>query len=375
MDFPQTEYEQRTAAAQRLMHAAGFDAILLTTEADVRYFSGFRTLFWESPTRPWFLIVPRQGKPIAVIPEIGAALMRQTWLDDIRTWPSPHPDGEGVSLLAGALSNCSVIGLPMGRESQLRMPLSDYQALRDQIGSVTFYDAGPLLQSLRMIKSDREINVLRRICGIGSAAFAEAGRLFHAEQALSDAFRAFKIELLKQGAEDVPYLVGGAGPDGYADVISPPSDQPLNIGDVLMLDTGATLQGYFCDFDRNFAIGQASDLARHAYRTLWQATEAGIAAARPGVSAQSVFDAMANIVSQESSDVGRFGHGLGMQLTEPPSLIAWDQTILREGMVITLEPSMEVVPGSIMVHEENIVIRDGTPELLSQRAPPELPVL
>ncbi|MCB1359379.1 MAG: M24 family metallopeptidase, partial [Maritimibacter sp.] len=70
---------------------------------------------------------------------------------------------------------------------------------------------------------------------------------------------------------------------------------------------------------------------------------------------------------------GRLGHGLGLSLTEWPSLSALDRTPLREGMVLTLEPGVEIAPGRIMVHEENIVLRAGGPELLSSRTPPELP--
>ena len=70
--FPVSEFESRTARAQALMAKLGIDALLLTTEPEVRYFSGFHTLFWQSPTRPWFIYVPKIGKPIAVIPEIGA---------------------------------------------------------------------------------------------------------------------------------------------------------------------------------------------------------------------------------------------------------------------------------------------------------------
>ncbi|WP_416897215.1 MAG: M24 family metallopeptidase [Minwuia sp.] len=70
-----------------------------------------------------------------------------------------------------------------------------------------------------------------------------------------------------------------------------------------------------------------------------------------------------------------YGHGLGIQLTEPPSLIHFDDTVLEADMVITLEPSMSVGEGRIMVHEENLVMRADGPELLSRRAAPELPVL
>jgi Xaa-Pro aminopeptidase len=75
------------------------------------------------------------------------------------------------------------------------------------------------------------------------------------------------------------------------------------------------------------------------------------------------------------NDVGRMGHGLGMQLTEWPSHTPWDQTVLEPGMVLTLEPGMSFAPGKVMVHEENIVVRAEGAELLTRRAAPELPVI
>ena len=85
------EFEHRTWRAQRLMARDNLDALLLSTEPEVRWFTGFFSQFWTSPTRPWFAVVPAEGKPIAVIPTIGEAGMRETWLDDVRTWPAPRP--------------------------------------------------------------------------------------------------------------------------------------------------------------------------------------------------------------------------------------------------------------------------------------------
>jgi len=84
--FSDEEFATRTKLAQARMAEQNLGGLLLMSEPDVRYFTGFHTLFWQSPTRPWFVFVPIDGKPIAVIPEIGAALMRQSWLDDVRTW-------------------------------------------------------------------------------------------------------------------------------------------------------------------------------------------------------------------------------------------------------------------------------------------------
>jgi len=374
-DFPVSEFETRLQKAHEIMQTAGVDALFFTSEAEIRYFTGFRTLFWQSPTRPWFLVIPKGQKPVAVAPEIGGALMRQTWLDDVRSWSSPHATDDGVSLLTDTLKSCATVGLLMGRETALRMPLLDFFNLQQNLPHTSFVDVTPQIQRLRMVKSPAEIQVIEQICGITSTSFENAANLFHIGMPLDDAFRAFRMDLLKNGADDVPYLVGGAGQNGYADVISPPSKTPLREEDILMLDTGATLKGYYCDFDRNYAFGSASDTAKSAYQTLISATKAAFDKARPGIRCKDLHAIMQDVIGQGSSDVGRYGHGLGMQLTEAPSLIDFDERVLEENMVMTLEPSLSLGNGKIMVHEENILIQDGAPRFLSRPAPEELPII
>lgn len=380
--FPRAEYEARTARAQALMAAEGLAGLLLTTEAEIRYFSGFHTLFWQSPTRPWFLFLPAEGKPVAVIPEIGAALMRRGWIEDIRTWSAPAPGDDGLSLLTGLLAPLARagerIGLPMGHETVLRMPLADYRRLMDGLPGLRVADCTGIIRALRMVKSPAEIEKIAHVCAIGSRSFDRVPAMAREGLPLEDLFRAFRREALAQGADDVPYLVGGADRGGYHDVISPPSRRPLQRGDIVMLDTGMTWDGYFCDFDRNFAIGAADDPSRRAYDVLWRATEAGLAAARPGATCRDLFHAMRTVTAEMDpggGDVGRFGHGLGMQLTEWPSHAGFDDTVIEEGMVLTLEPSLGYGDGRVMVHEENIMVRSHGAELLTRRAPPDLPVI
>ena len=373
-DFLEAEFYQRTEKTQKLMYERGLDAILLCTEAEVRYYTGFRSLFWQSPTRPWFVIIPKSGKPIAVIPEIGRDLMERTWVDEIITWPSPRREDDGVSLLVKVLKGSNKIGLLKGEEASLRMPLNDFETLNSKING-SFIDCSDLVKEVRLVKSELEINIIRQVCSIASCAFDRAHQLFHVGQPLDQAFRDFKIALLEAGAEEVPYLVGGAGQDGYSDVISPPSNQLLKNGDILMLDTGSSLKGYFCDFDRNWAIGKASNLAKTAYSKLYNATEVALKKIRPGMTCAQVFSLINSSLGEGDSDIGRMGHGLGIQLTEYPSLMLNDKTVLRENMVMTIEPSLSYGDGLMMVHEENICIRDGEPELLTKRAAEELPVL
>lgn len=367
--FPETEYSERLTNIQSRMAEHDLSALLLTTEPEVRYLTGFLTRFWESPTRPWFLMVPASGKPIAVIPEIGAHLMRQTWIDDIRTWMSPDYTDDGVSLLADTLAEVAPkrgkIGVPSGPETHLRMPLQDWTTLRDRLPDRVFGDDAAILRSARMVKSKAEIAKIRWTCGIAEAAFARVNDIAGAGIPLSTVFRSFQSLLLDEGADWVPYLAGAAAPGGYGDVISPATNAPLEEGCVLMLDTGAVWDGYFCDFDRNFSIGAPSDDVQSAHARLIDATHAGFEAARPGATPAEVYAAMNLILTGGDTAVkGRLGHGLGMQLTEPPSLIPADHTPLVPGIVLTLEPVVETQTG-IMVHEENIVVTEDGADWLT----------
>lgn len=380
--FPRQEFEARLDRAQRAMHAARIDALFLTTEAEVRYFTGFQTQFWESPTRPWFLIVPLEGKPIAVIPEIGAEGMKATWVEDIRTWPAPVPEDDGVSLVADSLASLprrfGAIGTPMGHESHVRMPMGDFLDVQNRLRPVPFVDASSLLRSLRVVKSEAEIEKIRHACAITCDAFEALPQTMKPGQTEREICRDFRIDLLRRGADHSPYIISGSGPGGYDSIIMGPTDRRLEDGDLLIIDTGTVYDGYFCDFDRNYAFGHADDLTQRAYDTVYNATEAGFEAARPGARMCDVWQAMWAVLEAGGAlgnSVGRMGHGLGMQLTEGPSVTADDETVLRPGAVITLEPGMAFAPGRQMVHEENIVITETGADWLSRRAPVELPVI
>lgn len=383
--FPPSEFEARLARAQSLMAVQGLGALLLTTEPDIRWFTGFLTQFWLSPTRPWFVVVPAAGKPVAVIPGIGLDAMRRTWIDDIRTWSSPNPSDDGISLLADALWEAAgeggTVGLPMGPETHVRMPLADLEGLRTELPGMVWQDATRTMRALRQVKSAAEIDKIAEACRIACDAFDRMPEIAGAGMSEVEVFRAFKIACLQAGADDVDYLVGGAGPDGYGDIISPPSERPLQAGDVLILDVGLVFDGYYCDFDRNFSVGPPSDAVRRAYETVWQATEAGLSAATAGATCAELFGVMNTVMAPHADpsavggDVGRLGHGLGLVLTEFPSITAWDTTAMEAGMVMTLEPGMATAPGRMMVHEENVAITDGAPRLLSRRTAREIPVL
>ncbi|MEW9919772.1 M24 family metallopeptidase [Marimonas sp. MJW-29] len=379
--FPPEEFRARTSRAQTLMQEAGLAALLLTTEPEVRYYTGYLTRFWESPTRPWFLVLPAAGGPIAVIPSIGAHLMRQTWITDIRTWQAPDYADDGLTLLADTLREVTPpdgqIGVADQMESHLRMPLADFRRLEAALVPRRIVSDAQITRRLRLVKSAAEIAKIRTATAIANRAFDRVPEIARPGIPLAQVFRDFQRLCLEEGADWVPYLAGGAGPGGYGDVISPATDAPLAAGDVLMLDTGLVWDGYFCDFDRNYSLGPPSQDVADAHALLIDATAAAFARARPGARIHDLFHAMNDITNPggSGSDAGRLGHGLGMQLTEWPSIIPQDDTLLEPGMVLTLEPGVTLPGGQIMVHEEDILITEAGAEYLSAPQSPDIRVL
>ncbi|WP_025820475.1 M24 family metallopeptidase [Shewanella marina] len=379
--FTTAEFEMRAENAQRMMRQLEVDAILLTTEPNVRYFSGFHTQFWHSPTRPWFLILPAEGKPIAVIPEIGASGMAGTWVDDIHTWASPRPEDDGISIVADILNKLPArfgrVGATLGIESHLRMPVNNFLTLTETV-TKKFVDVSLAIHEIRQVKSAAEIAKVREICRITNIGFDKIPEYAKTGMTEREICKQFRIDMLQAGADECPYIIAGSGQDGYDSIIMGPTDRVIETGDVLIIDTGAVRDGYFSDFDRNWAFGEASEQTKAAYRATYDATTAGFEAARPGATTSDIYNAMWQVLEANGAlgnDVGRLGHGLGIELTERPSNTATDNTELKPGMVMTLEPGMVYAPGKSMVHEENIVITENGAEWLSARAEPELIII
>jgi Xaa-Pro dipeptidase len=369
------------------MIAADLDCLFLTSEKNIRYLTGFHSQTWISPTRPRYVLFPVEGEPVAIVPTSNEAGIRATtWLEDVRTWPAPRPADDGVSLIVEALLELAArgggIAAEIGPEMRVQMPIADFRRIEAAL-KAPFLDAGPVLRPVRMIKSVDEVARVRRSAEHASEAFARLAPRLRPGLTERDVARILHAQLVELGADSVPYLVPVSGPHGYDQINMGPTDRPLARGDLLIIDVGATWRGYFCDFDRNFALGQASAEMRDAYVRVFAATEAGLAAVRPGCTAAEVWRAMAGVVDpggHAATPVGRMGHGLGLDLTEPPSLAPDDHTRLAPGMVITLEPSL-ALPGvaglarRLMVHEENIVVTPTGCEILTRRAPPELPIV
>ena len=379
--FSTPEFEERLIKAQDVMQQYKLDGLLLTTPQNIRYFTGYDSQFWESPTRPWFVVVPASGKPIGIVPEIGESEFKKTWLEDIKTWPSPRPEDEGISILKSTIDDLKKtygqIGAEFGKEMAIRMPVRDLFKLKE-IVKTNIVDGSDAIWEMRMIKTNAEVEHIKHICTIASDAYYDLPSKLNIGDTEREAVNKLKIDIINRGADNVPFMPGISGKGGVSQIVCGPSDKIIENGDILFIDTGSTFDGYFCDFDRNFAFGSTTSEVEKVYEILWHATDAGINAAKPGASTFDIFNAMNKIISDGNTvgnNVGRLGHGLGLQLTEPPSHRPGDNTIIKENMVLTIEPGMEYANGKMIVHEENVIIRKDGAELITKRAPKEIPII
>ena len=341
--FPKEEFINRIAKLRQLMEKNHVDAIIITSPSNFRYFTGLDSYFWESPTRPWFVLIPLLNDPIAIVPSIGLSSLEKTWIDNIVTWDSPNPEDEGISTVLNAIHSLKIqkgnIGFELGKESFLRMKINDFRKLENQLQNFSIIDSSPLLWELRLIKSQNEIDKIKDIITIASKTFDNLASKISLGMSEIEIANIFKKDIIDNGGDHTLYLACTSGNNGYDQIICDPTDKKTSNGDVLVMDTGSTKDGYFCDFNRNYGFGEIAAETKDCYRCLWQATESAIAIAKPGISCSDLNDEMLKVLNQfknSQNSVGRMGHGLGLQMTEPPSIMKNDNTALEKNMVITL---------------------------------------
>jgi Xaa-Pro aminopeptidase len=395
-DITVDEYKDRVARVQARMTAERLDALLITSEDNYRYLTGFDSPTWQNLTRPRYCVVPRTGDPVLIVPASNTVIAdRTSWVPDVRSWMAPCPADDGVSLVIDALKDCvggfDRVGAELGPESRLTMPVGDFLRIKEAVAPVEIVDGDWLLRRRRMVKSPAEVAHMRHVAQVVSQAFEALPGSLYVGQSEWEACRALQVDLLRRGVEKIVYLVGTSGWNGYQCINLGPSQTVLADGYVLIIDTGCSYKGYYCDFDREYSFGPPSDRIRRAYDIVWRATQAGIDAVRPGRRTSDIWQAQAQSIAAdkdklgngvEMPSTGRLGHGVGLRMCEPPSIHPDDDTVLEPGMTLTIEPGIAFVgPGrngpekKVMIHEENVLVTEDGCELLTRRAPPEMPVV
>ena len=132
-DFPKEEFANRIFKIQENLEKENIQAIIITSPSNFRYFSGLDSNFWESPTRPWFLVISQKNSIKAIVPSIGMTAIEKTLIKDIEVWQSPNPNDEGVTALKKIIKSFpknSNIGFELANETHLRMNIQDFINIR-----------------------------------------------------------------------------------------------------------------------------------------------------------------------------------------------------------------------------------------------------
>src|SRR5262249_23103529 len=161
-------------------------------------------------------IVPPRGDPIVIVPKSNVVILDTTsWVRDVRTWPAPRPEDDGISLAIDALASCGSkfgrIGAELCAQSRMGMPVGGFLRVKDAIEPSTIADGEYILRRLRMVKTSAEIarcRVIGRIASDGFERLATSLRIGNTER---DAAAKLQSDLLANGAEKMPYVIAVSG--------------------------------------------------------------------------------------------------------------------------------------------------------------------
>lgn len=375
MNFPRAEFEARYARLQEALGQIGADALLVTSEANFNYFTGYIAAHpWVSFSRNLLAILPREAPPALIVPaSLEQQARDQTWIEQIVPFTTiGHAPVETIAATARALGlGEGRIGAELGYEQRLGVSYLDFQRLQAALPKATFVDAAEAIWSLRMRKSPAEIACLRKACRVTDAALARFFAELRPSMTERDMARRLGALLLEEGADGIDWIMMTSGRGQYYRTFGVPREHALEPGEMVWMDVSAIVNGYKSDYDRSAILGGPTAEQAALQETVHAATMAGIAAIRPGAPVRDVVVAVNEVLDTAGlgvRDSGRIGHGLGLQSTEPPDVSLTDPTILAPGMVITVEPAIIRDHGIYQV-EQNVAVTETGYELLSRTSP------
>jgi Xaa-Pro dipeptidase len=359
------EFHGRLVRAQTLMSQSNpaYDAILIGPGTSLYYFSGIR---WWLSERLLALVIPRTGQPILISPAFEEARMRESLLysAEVRVW---QEDESPAKLIATALADR---GLRTGRVGiEERLPFTFYDHFRAAAPGYEFVSADPITIGCRAVKTPHELELMRlaceATCDVYRLVFANLKEGMTQEQ-VSELVSAGYAKMNLRGEAMVLFGPSAALPHG--------SKQPrtLKEGDVVLIDDGCTVEGYWSDVTRTGVFGKPSEKIQRAFETVRKAQDAALDAARAGKFSGSVDDAARSVIT--SAGYGpdykffshRLGHGIGLDIHEHPYLVRGSQTVLEPGMTFSNEPGI-YVPGEFGIRCEDVmaVTAEGPAQLLT----------
>lgn len=354
-------FAERINKLKKLGRKAGINAFLITTKENMRYFTGLSVLSIE---RFAATIVPvENGNPIIIVPKLEEEKAKtQTALKDIRS----YSDSENPAiLLKKVVKELKLEKAVFGVEATL--PFKFYKMLMDVSPKIQAKDTSAFFSQLRSIKSDEELQLIRRAADIVAAGI-RAG-IESIKPGVSELAISSKIEqtIKEQGGEYVPFCIVLSG-ENTALPHGETSRRKVSVKDVVLMDVGAVYNGYYADLTRTVFVGEATTKQRKIYEIVAKAQENAIQTVKPNVRAEEIDYAARKII--EDAGYGEYfthrtGHGLGLEVHEEPYIVHGNKTLLKPGMTFTVEPGI-YLPGKFGVRiEDDIAVTEKSRKILS----------
>jgi Xaa-Pro aminopeptidase len=367
--FDADVYARRLAAAAAAAGDAGLAGLVITPGYDLRYLIGSRAQTFERLTA---LVLPASGEPTVVVPRLELASLRQSAVGDLGLTVRDWVDGDNpYQLVAEALGRT-----PAATAVTDVIPALHLLPLTEVLGALPVL-ATDVLRELRMIKGPAEIDALHQAGAAIDRVHARVPEFLvpgRTEAAVADDIAE---AILAEGHSEIAFIIVGSGPHG-ADPHHEHSERVLQLGDVVVIDIGGSYQfGYHSDCTRTYSLGQPNPEIAQQYSVLQKAQQAAVGAVRPGIMAEQVDRVARDILAGSGladAFVHRTGHGIGLSVHEEPYIVAGNRTVLREGMVFSVEPGI-YFPGRWGARIEDIVVVTADGPLPVNNRPHELIVV
>lgn len=372
INFTEEDIQNRIENCQGKIKVNDWSGIVVSAESNVKYYSHYGNHApWTTFTRPAFLFIPREGKPVIyvqtfVVPEAHEISMAcEVKGFDSLLGPTAK---ELKQIMVDLNMNKGKVGFELGYEQRIGFQVDTYEALKEELKEVEFVDASNLIWSQRIIKSPKEIECIRRACQATSYAHDNIFPNIKEGMTEHEISKLVQKYMLDGGADYPGFVIITSGTGNYERISATSTNRKIQNGDLLWIDLGARYNGYWSDFCRAGVVGKISEERKALQAKIHEITMNAAEIMKPGVSvkelAQKCADEMTNAGFEATFDCGRMGHGMGLMSTEPPSVTIYDDTILQEGMIINLEPGVVDDTGVYDIEENFVITKDGY-ELLS----------
>lgn len=346
------ERARRLARAQALMKANGIGAVLIEPGSSLVYFTGIR---WGRSERAMLAVLPVEGEPCIVSPFFEEPRMRETLAipAEVRVW---QEDEDPLKVVAGFLRDRRLAARPVGIEETVRFFIPDM--LARALPGAKIVSANAVVRGCRMIKTPAELALMQLATDVTIAAYRWTWPRVEKGMTGRDIGALMNAATVKLGGdpEFALILIGEAAayPHGTQAV------HRVADGEIVLMDCGCTVQGYQSDVSRTFVFGAASKQQRTVWDQVHQGQQTALAAAKLGMPAGRVDDAVRRLYEGFGYGPGyklpgcshRTGHGIGLDGHEPVNLVRGEIAKLAPGMCFSNEPGI-YIPGKFGVRLED----------------------